>query len=110
MEHQRSLRFLVDSFSTPDLRETLPPSDFGIPARTAVDVALDALKSSLRPTIAKVLDLFADTPSESGPFEVTSISFQLSVEATGEVSIVSIAKGSLTGHTGIEVTVARRPQ
>jgi hypothetical protein len=72
-----------------------------------VKVAADVLKARMG-DLARTLSEAAASAPQDTPFEVTEVSFTIHVDANGEVSVMSLAKGAVTAGAGIQVTLRKR--
>lgn len=76
-------------------------------AGRVVDVAADVLKKRIADLSRILADTTAATPPDA-PFEVAELRFTLHLDANGEVSVMSLAKGAVTAGAGIEITLRKR--
>jgi len=108
MDKDQTIRVLLDVPQPPEFRGAFSGSDLGRSVSAGIDVSVDALKLSVQDTLKKVLGVFEELRIESSEYDLDSICLSLAIEASGAVSLIGLTKGSLTGKTGIEVTIARR--
>lgn len=97
---------LVDQVASPAYRGMMPDAA-GRALDVVVEVAGDVLRERLAGLTRLLSDAAAATPSD-GPFEVAELRFTVHVNANGEVSVMSLAKGGVAAGAGIEVTLRRR--
>jgi hypothetical protein len=76
-------------------------------ATTVVNVGADLLKKKIADLSRILADTTAATPPDA-PFEVAELRFTVHMEANGEVSVMSLAKGAITAGAGIEITLRKR--
>jgi hypothetical protein len=105
MSSEKVIRFVVDDPGAPQVRSAFP--GFDQTAAKIVELGMSQLQKSTSDALESVYSLLHAIPLESGAFGVDTIRFTLRVDASGEVSIVSLAKGSLGTQAGIEVTISR---
>jgi len=72
-----------------------------------VEVALDTLTDEIEETLAKVNAIFSSAPV-GGSWGVDSIQFNLKIDASGGVSLISLLNASATAGVGFTVTLNRR--
>jgi hypothetical protein len=72
-----------------------------------VDIGVGQLQKSASDALEGIYTLLQGLPLEAGDFRVDEIRFTMRIDATGEVSIVSVAKGSLGAQAGVEVKISR---
>ncbi|MBI3242349.1 MAG: hypothetical protein HYZ49_08660 [Chloroflexi bacterium] len=108
MSQKDTIRVLTDDFSNLEVKGALPGLGIDKALQVAVDVGRDSLKKSIDEILEEILHILSNAPLESDKLEVSEIKFTLSVNSSGEVSLVSLAKGSLGGQTGLEFTIVKR--
>jgi len=106
MTGQKKIRILVDDLDEIEMKSALP----GLAGayRRAVDVELDKLKNNVNSTLDGIFSLLSNVTLETKDFEVDTIRFALHINASGEISLISLAKGSLGVQEGIEFSIVRR--
>jgi hypothetical protein len=107
-----SIRILVDDVATPlgEILETtqsrgVAPSNsksrsINLPTRT--------LANAVGKLLTSVYTILSQTPLDTEQFEVTEVAFTLTVDAEGEVSLVSLAKGTLSEQSGLSFRIIRK--
>lgn len=104
-----SIRLLVDA---PE--GAAKGSNFGLPqgigavSQKIVEVGGEAFRSSVASIVSSVAEALEGVDLSGKAYELGDAKFVISFDAGGEVSIISLAKGSVSGKTGIEVTIRRR--
>lgn len=76
-------------------------------ATRVMNVTTEFLKTRIG-DLARILSDAAASAPQDTPYEVTEVRFTIHVDATGEVSVMSLAKGAVTTGAGIEVTLTKR--
>lgn len=97
-----TIPILVDAPAGPNMRG---PADST--ASRVVAVAADVLKNKIAHLSRILADTTAATPPDA-PFEVAELRFTVHLDANGEVSVMSLAKGAITAGAGIEITLRKR--
>ncbi|MCO7513807.1 hypothetical protein NJF44_09115 [Pseudomonas guariconensis] len=103
----RKIRLLVNE-EPPRTKSALPVPGFDALGQRVVELGSDVLKKSIDGTLQGIFELLSEVTDESATHVVTEISFSLAFDASGEVSVVSLAKGSLKGSTGLEFTIRKK--
>jgi len=103
------IRFMVDEESPKQLSAFPVPGLDGIGHRV-VEVGSDIIKKSVDTTLQGILELLSSVTTETSEHVVSEVSFSLAFDASGEVSVISLAKGTLKGSTGIQFKIVRKQQ
>lgn len=69
-----------------------------------VDVAVDLLTRRLSAEVEKLHRVFSELPAVHSHSSLTSATLTLGIDAAGEVSLCSVATGSITGQAAITLT------
>jgi hypothetical protein len=102
-----TLRILVDE-EAPKMKSALGLPGLDTVGQRVVELGGDALRASVGNALQSVLSLLSDVSQENGTHVVSEVSFSLTFDASGEVSLVSLAKGALKGSTGLQFTITRK--
>ncbi|AUT74503.1 Pepco domain-containing protein [Paraburkholderia hospita] len=97
-------RLLIDS-EPPQMKSAFPVPGLDVMGQRVVEISNDVLKKSIDGALQNILSLLATVTTESTTHKVSEVAFSLTFDATGEVSVVSLAKGSLKGSAGLEITI-----
>lgn len=73
----------------------------------AVSLSVDAIVEQLTSTYKKVTETIGALPPASSGCKLQTVSFTLTISSSGEVSLLSTAKGKLDGVTGLTFVIAR---
>lgn len=106
MAKEQSIRILVDDFEEIKVKGALP--GVAKAAYKAVDISAESLNTRVKKMLEQVFSLLSNMSLQTEDFEVDKIRFVLHIDASGEVSLVSLAKGSLGVKSGLEFTILRR--
>lgn len=102
-----SLRVLVDE-EPPKTRSALPLPGIDSLGQKVVALSGDVLRASIDGALRNILSMLSSVSQESATHVVSEVSFSLTFDAAGEVSLVSVAKGSLKGSTGLQFTITKK--
>jgi hypothetical protein len=104
-----SIRLLVDGDDVASAKGAfgLPPGIGTVPQKV-LELSASAFQQSLKAVLSSVADALDGLDLSSRDYALADVKFCIAFDAGGEVSIVSLAKASLSGKTGIEVTLKRR--
>jgi hypothetical protein len=102
-----NLRVLVDD-DAPKIKGALPLPGLESLSQRVVELSGDALRASINGALQNVLSVISDVTQESESHVVSQVSFSLMFDASGEVSLVSLAKGSVKGSSGLQFTITRK--
>jgi len=108
MSEPLRLKLLVDDPEKFEIKGALPTQNIYEIFQRTVDIGLEELENRVNESLERVLNLLSRATLESNDYEVNSVRFTLRIDASGEVSLVSLAKGSLGGQTGLEFTLTRK--
>ncbi|MBS1721919.1 MAG: hypothetical protein JSS66_02810 [Armatimonadetes bacterium] len=101
------LKFVVDA-PEPVVRGAMPFKDLDAFASEVVEFSSDLIKHNLDDALASILTLLEAVTTESKTHLVSEVSFSLAFDASGELAILSMAKGALKGSAGIQVVISRK--
>ena len=73
--------------------------------RQVIDFGVETLKTQVENTLGSILDILGDIDLHGDEFEIGSVSFTLSINAEGKISVVSVASGTIASHTGLTFTL-----
>ena len=102
------LRFLVDEEEI-KVKSALPIPGLEEATQAVVEISGNVLKKNLDNMLRNIFELIDTVTMENEAYFVSETRFSLVFDAEGEISIVSLAKGSLKGQTGLEFTIERKP-
>jgi len=108
MSKGKKLKFLVEDGESLEIKSALPIPGLGEISHKIVELSEAAVQKGLNQVLSDVLDLLTNVTLENDAFSVSEMRFTLAFDAAGQVSIVSLAKASLTGRTGMEFTITRK--
>lgn len=107
-KNNESIRFLVDAPIPEKAAYALPSKESFLQMRElALDLPMEEVSAKVSSAVEKVQKVFSGLANLAGPFEVSEVTFSLSFDAGGEVSILSLAKGNLSASAGIEVKLVK---
>ena len=106
MKNRQTINVLVDDFS--DLRTKHALSDLGSALQDMVVLDVEQLGEKIRHNLQSVAAMVSKCQYEDATFELAEVRFTLAVSRTGEVSLLSLAKGAITGQTGIEFVLTKK--
>lgn len=109
MSQQGTISVLVDDLQEVKVKGAFPLPNFEEALQKVAQVGIEKLRDSVSKTLAGVFFILSDTTLESGEYAIDTIRFSLNIDMSGEVSLVSLLKGSVGEHTGLEFTIVRRP-
>ncbi len=75
--------------------------------KRAVEFEVDVLCEQLKDNIESMVGLFEQIEDSKNKYSVDSISFSLSVTATGKVALLSVLDGTMVQGTGIHITLKK---
>jgi hypothetical protein len=99
------LRLMVDSQPTPETRGMLPIPQLQALSGEIVELGKEAIRDSIGNALSDVMEILSSIPLQKGLLSVSEVKFTMTLDARGEVSILSLAKGSLSGSTGFQFTI-----
>jgi hypothetical protein len=108
-ERNKVIKFTVDKEDF-ELKQSLPLSGFSGVYNEVVELSSKTLIKSFDKTLSGIFELLEKTKTESDEHFVSQVKLNLAVDSSGEVSIVSILKGSVKGSLGLEFTIERKSQ
>lgn len=103
----KKIKLLVNE-EPPKTRSALPVPGFDALGQRVVEISTDALQKSVDGALQNIFGLLSAVTEESSTHVVTEVSFSLTFDASGEVSLLFLAKGSLKGATGLEFTIRKK--
>ena len=68
----------------------------------------DVLQSNINKLINSVIELFDDCNIKSDNYEIGDITFNISINAESQVSIMSLISGGVSANTGINVQLRKK--
>lgn len=68
----------------------------------------EILKSNLSEAINSIIEVIDDGVIKSDLFEMDTIEFTFTIDAEGQISLLSLANGSISTGAGITITLARK--
>ena len=104
---KKTVRLLVD-VESPKVKGSLPLPGIADVSQKVVEVSSDALKQSASNAIDGIMMLLSEVNTETDTHVVSETKFRLVFDASGEVSIVSVVKASLSSGTGLEFVIKRK--
>jgi hypothetical protein len=96
---------MVDSQPTPETRGMLPIPQLQALSGEIVELGKEAIRDSIGNALSDVMEILSSIPLQKGLLSVSEVKFTMTLDARGEVSILSLAKGSLSGSTGFQFTI-----
>jgi hypothetical protein len=73
-----------------------------------VGVSVDKVRREMRGALATLSDLLDDATVVAKGYELKEVSFTLGLEASGQVSLLSLASGNVGASSGLQFTFVRR--
>lgn len=98
------MKIIVDQ-QIPETKSSLPLPNFEKISTRIIDVGSDVIKSKFQETISDITEILANVKMSNEKCKISEAKFTLTFSASGEVALMSIAKGALSGTSGIEFTV-----
>jgi hypothetical protein len=108
MNTEKSIRFLVDEPVAFESKGMIGRTGIESLVSKSINVSVEAFQASLGKTIGSILELLSNIPLESEKCEVSEATFCVNIDASGEISVVSTAKATLAGKTGMEFKIVRK--
>ena len=102
-----TVRLLIDE-EAPKSKSALPVPGLDVVGQRVVEISGATLRSSIDGALKNILALLSSVGDESAKHVVSEITFSLTFDASGEVSLVSLAKAALKGSTGLQFTIKRK--
>ena len=99
--------FVDDDFSLDDIvaKGMLPrSSEVG---SHLISLAAESMKNSIAGTVQSIIDAISEVQPTSCAYDVDQVKFTLAFDANGEVGLMSVVKGGLSGKTGIELVLKK---
>jgi len=103
----QTIRFLIDD-EPPKMKGALPVPGFDGLGQRVVELSNEVLQKSIDGALQNVFGLLSAITAETSTHVVSEVSFSLTFGASGEVSVLSLAKGSLKGSTGLAFTIQKK--
>lgn len=85
----------------------MPPGVVAV-AQKVVQLGEETFTASVAGLVSAVASALDRVDLARSTYELADVKFSLSFDAKGEVSIVSLAKGTVAGKSGLEITLRRR--
>lgn len=101
------IKFLVDRVDEPRSRGMLPDVG-GRALDIVVGVSSEGFKKMMGTLISQVASAVGAADLSKAPFDLSEVTFTVNVGTDGELSIMSLAKGSISTNSGIEVKLVRK--
>jgi hypothetical protein len=105
MPPNNTMRFVVDAEQSSAVHSALPLPHLSSLAAQSVEISREAVCKACSSTVQDVMDVLSSLPKSKNAAKITEVKFTLMLNAGGEVSIMSLAKGHLSGATGFEFTI-----
>lgn len=74
-------------------------------ASGAAHIEFDEFKKNLQSVVDDLVAVIAQVRPNTSGAHIDSVRFSLAVSATGEIGLFSVAKGSMSGTTGLEFCI-----
>lgn len=107
MARDRKLKITVPEPLVDDVRGMSPFEGAGAVATKVVSVSADKVRKEIRQTLTSLKDLLADVPAIGKDYDLKEVTFTLGLEASGSVSLLSVASGNVSGSSGLQFTFRR---
>jgi hypothetical protein len=104
----RKISIIVDEGQTISIKGAAPGLQSA--AAKAVEVSTDVLKTNLNERLKDLSAILSELPAEVGGYEPAEISVSLGVTTAGEVSLLSILKGSVGVTGAFVIKLTRAPK
>ena len=101
------IRFLIDE-EAPKMKSALSVSGLDAMGQRVVELSSEVIQKSIDGTLQNILGLLSAVTAETPTHTVSEVRFSLTLDASGEVSVVSLAKGTLKGSAGLEFTIKKK--
>jgi hypothetical protein len=98
------MKIIVDS-QVPQANSSLALPKLEKISSQIIDVGTDVLKTKFQETINDITEVLSNVKMPNDKCKISEAKFTLTFSASGEVALMSIIKGSLSGSSGIEFTV-----
>ena len=101
------IKFLVDQVDEPaglGMLQTASSKALDI----VVGIAADGFKNMLASVVRQMADAISAVDMQNSPFDLSEVTFTVNVGANGELSIVSLMKGSISPSSGIQLKLVRK--
>lgn len=108
MHKRRKLRILVDDERKVEAKGAFPFDGIDNAAQKTIEIGVDSLQKNIQNTLNSIFALLSKATLQNDQFEVEHVVFSLCFDTKGEVSLVSVASGSITTQTGIQFTLSHR--
>ncbi|HEU0047537.1 MAG TPA: hypothetical protein VFQ43_08030 [Nitrososphaera sp.] len=102
------LRFIVDDVRKVHAKGMLPGPDLTGVGSKIVDLGVDTVTQNLATLLGSVLTAVSSCPVENDKWNVETVRFTVAMTGAGEVSIISVVRGEISGETGLEFTLTRK--
>lgn len=104
---ENTIKFLVDEEEV-TIKGALPLSGLDGMSQRVIELSGEAIQKSMTSTLNGVLKMVSKADIESETHYIAETKFNVVLNASGEVSIVSLAKGAVTSGVGMEFTIKRK--
>ena len=104
------IRIFVDDLVQTEIKGVLSVPELKTVLYKMVDIDFTVLQQNIGNLLNGILAILSNSTSQSEDFEIQSVNFTVNINASGEVSLVSLAKGAIAGQTGIGFTIVRRSE
>lgn len=101
-----TINVFVDDISKIDKKSILP--EFGDYIKKSICVDVNTLRDNINQSLESIFEVISNVVVESQKYEVSEITFSLNISSTGEVSLVSLAKGTIGGQTGLSFKITKK--
>lgn len=73
-----------------------------------LSMTTDVLNQQVGDALKAISDSVSSVEFLKSPFAVTEVRFTLAIDASGEIGLLSAARGSMSGGAGLEFTLTRK--
>jgi hypothetical protein len=101
------VKFLIDRVEDPAAKGMVHAAA-GKALDVVVGVAADSFQRMMATIIGQIADAVTAADLSKSPFDLSEVKFTVNAGVDGELSIVSLAKGSVATQSGIEVTLRKK--
>lgn len=101
------IKFTVDRMEAVESRSALPNEVAEKIATSTVELSLSAIERSIGASLSNVAKLFEKVEIQSEKYAISEIEFNILVDGTGEISILSVSKLGISAGTGISIKMTR---
>jgi hypothetical protein len=108
MSSNKKLRITVDTATQENVMGANPFDLGGAVSRKVVTVSADKVRREISKALSTVDEVLKNASRSAKDFDLSEVSFTLGLEASGEVSLLSLASGSVGASSGLQFTFKRR--